>query len=209
MPQLESRLLIVTDRRQTGGRPLVSLLCQVLSAGTPGIQLRERDLPARNLVSLAREVLAMTAASKSQLIINDRVDVALTLNEVGVHLRSNSLPVSVARRLLGPQRLLGVSVHSVEEASRAGAEGADYAVFGPVYETASKREFGPPLGLSLLEQACRRATIPIVAIGGVTAARVREVRCAGAFGVAVIGAIFGADDVAAATRGLIGAVTAP
>lgn len=207
MPTLFSRLLVVTDRHQTKGRPLVPLLQQVLTAGTPAIQLRERDLSAGELVTLAREVQAVMASSKSQLLINDRVDVALALEGVGVHLRSNSLPLPVARQMLGSQRLLGISVHAVEEAVQAEATGADYIVLGPIYETPSKQTFGPPLGIHTLEKACKLVRIPIVGIGGVTAARAREMRGAGAFGAAVITAIFGADDVESATRELLDAVT--
>ena len=207
MPQLESRLLLVTDRHQTNGRPLVPLLQQVLTAAAPAIQLRERDLSARELLTLAREVQAVTASRRSQLLINDRIDVALALEGVGVHLRSNSLPVSVARQLLGARRLLGISVHAVEEAVQAESQGADYIVLGPIYETPSKQMFGPPLGIHTLEKACRLVRIPIIGIGGVTAARAREMRRAGAFGVAVITAILGAADVESATRELLDAVT--
>ncbi len=206
MPKLSSRLLVVTDRHQTNGRPLVPLLQRVFTAGAPAIQLRERDLSARELVTLAREVQAVPASCRSQLLINDRIDVALALEGVGVHLRSNSLPVSVARQLLGAQRLLGISVHAVEEAVLGESQGADYIVLGPIYETPSKQMFGPPLGIHTLEKACRLVRIPIVGIGGVTAVRAREMRCAGAFGVAVITAILGADDVESATRELLEAV---
>ncbi len=207
MPTLSSRLLVVTDRHQTNGRPLVPLLQQVLTAGVPAIQLRERDLSVRELLALAREVRAVTVSSGSQLLINDRIDVALALEGVGVHLRSNSLPLSVARRMLGAQRLLGISVHSVEEGLSAESQGADYIVLGPIYETPSKQMFGPPLGIHTLEKACMLVRIPIIGIGGVTAARAREMRRAGAFGAAVITAILGADDVASATRELLDAVT--
>jgi thiamine-phosphate pyrophosphorylase len=205
--QLSSRLLLVTDRHQTKGRPLVPLLQRVLSAAVPIVQLRERDLSARELVTLAREVQVLTASRRSQLLINDRIDVALALEGVGVHLRSNSLPVSVARELMGAQRLLGISVHTVEEAVLAQSQGADYVVLGPIYETPSKQMFGPPLGIHILEKACRLIRIPIIGIGGVTAARAREMRCVGAFGAAVITAILGADDIESATRELLDAVT--
>jgi thiamine-phosphate pyrophosphorylase len=205
--QLSSRLLLVTDRHQTKGRPLVPLLQRVLSAAVPIVQLRERDLSARELVTLAREVQVLTASRRSQLLINDRIDVALALEGVGVHLRSNSLPVSVARELLGAQRLLGISVHTVEEAVLAQSQGADYVVLGPIYETPSKQMFGPPLGIHILEKACRLIRIPIIGIGGVTAARAREMRCVGAFGAAVITAILGADDIESTTRELLDAVT--
>jgi thiamine-phosphate pyrophosphorylase len=207
MPQLESRLFLVTDRHQTNGRPLVPLLQRVLTAAAPAIQLREHDLSARELVTLAREVQAVMASRRSQLLINDRIDVALTLEGVGVHLRNNSLPVSVARQLLGARRLLGVSVHTVEEGLSAQSQGADYVILGPIYETPSKQMFGPPLGIHTLEKACRLVRVPIIGIGGVTAARAREMRRAGAFGVAVITAILGAADVESATRELLDAVT--
>ncbi|HYM88803.1 MAG TPA: thiamine phosphate synthase, partial [Nitrospiraceae bacterium] len=171
------------------------------------VQLRERDLSARELVTLAHEVQAVTASRRSQLLINDRIDVGLALEGVGVHLRSNSLPVSIARQLLGAQRLLGVSVHAVEEVLSAQSQGADYIVLGPIYETPSKQMFGPALGIHILEKACRLARIPIIGIGGVTTVRAREMRRAGAFGVAVITAILGAADVESATRELLDAVT--
>ena len=206
MPPVDFRLLVVTDRHQTNGRPLVSILQRVFSAAAPAIQLRERDLSARELLTLAREVQVLTASRRSQLLINDRIDVALALEGVGVHLRSNSLPVLVARELLGAQRLLGISVHTVEEGLLAQSQGADYVVLGPIYETPSKQMFGPPLGIHTLEKACRLISIPIIGIGGVTAARAREMRCAGAFGAAVITAILGADDIESATRELLDAV---
>lgn len=207
MQQLESRLFLVTDRHQTKGRPLVRLLQRVLTAAAPAIQLRERDLSARELVTLALELQVVTASRRSQLLINDRIDVALALEGVGVHLRSNSLPVSVARQVLGTQRLLGISVHAVEEAVQVESQGADYIVLGPIYETPSKQMFGPPLGIHTLERACRLVRLPIIGIGGVTAARAREMRRAGAFGVAVITAVLGAADVESATRELLDAVT--
>ncbi|MDH4187560.1 MAG: thiamine phosphate synthase [Nitrospira sp.] len=209
MLKLSSRLLLVTDRHHAKGRPLVPLLQRVCSAAAPAIQLRERDLPAMDLVALAREVQLLTESCRSQLLINDRIDVALALEGVGVHLRSNSLPVSVARQLLGPDRLLGISVHGVEEAVQAELQGADYVIFGPIYETPSKQRFGPPLGLAMLEKACGLVRIPIIGIGGVTAARACDVRQAGAFGVAVITAILGADDVESAARELLDAVMSP
>jgi thiamine-phosphate pyrophosphorylase len=206
MPSLESRLLLVTDRHQTNGRSLISTLQGILAVATPAIQLRERDLSTNNLLMLAREVHTVTTNRKSQLVVNDRIDVALSLDAVGVHLRSNSLPVTVARRLLGPHRLLGVSAHSMNEAMRAEGEGANYVVLGPVYDTPSKHIFGSPLGLSKLEEICRVVHVPVIGIGGITVDRARDVRRAGAFGVAVITAVFGADDVKAATRALLDAL---
>jgi thiamine-phosphate pyrophosphorylase len=206
MPSLNSRLLIVTDRQQTNGRPLRSILAQALKAGSLSIQLRERDLRAKELLALAEDIQRLIGPCRGQFVINDRLDVALSLEGAGVHLRSNSLPVSVARRVIGSDRLLGASVHSVSEAVQAEAGGADYVVLGPIYDTPSKQSFGPPLGLSKLEEAVRVVPIPILGIGGVTAARARDMRLAGAFGAAVITAVLGAEDVEAATHALLDAV---
>jgi thiamine-phosphate pyrophosphorylase len=206
MPRLESRLLLVTDRHQTQGRPLVSVLANALKAGSPAVQIRERDLCANELVALADGIRHLAAAGGSQVLINDRIDAALSFDGVGIHLRSDSLPVAVARRLIGPHRLIGVSVHSVSEAVQAEADGADYIVLGPIYDTPSKQMYGPPLGLSTLEEAARVVRVPIIGIGGVTAARARHMRLAGAFGVAVISAVLAADDVEAATRTLLDVV---
>ncbi|MFM7841004.1 MAG: thiamine phosphate synthase, partial [Nitrospira sp.] len=121
----------------------------------------------------------------------------------GVHLRSDSLPVGVARKLLGAARIIGVSTHSVDEAVRAEAEGADFVVVGPIYDTPSKREYGAPLGVQSLEEAARRCRIPVLAIGGITPARLPEVKRAGASGAAVVSSILSASSIEAATKQFI------
>jgi len=133
-------------------------------------------------------------------MINDREDLVLGLGADGVHLRADSLPVAAARRLLGADRLIGVSAHSADDVVRAESDGADFAVLGPIYETPSKREYGSPIGLRALEEAGRRCRLPVFAIGGMTVARVEEVRRAGAYGVAVVSAILSAASVESATR---------
>lgn len=207
MPAVDFRLLLVTDRQQTRGRSLLDVLTDALAAGVSAIQLRERELTSRDLVRLAKEVHELTAAHGAQLLINDRIDIAMTFNGAGVHLRANSLPVVTARNILGTQRLIGISTHSVEEAVRAEAEGADYVVLGPIYATPSKAVYGAPLGVGTLEEACRLVRVPIIGIGGVTAARADEMRRAGAFGVAVVTAVLGAVDVKHATHELLEAVS--
>lgn len=179
-----------------------------MEAGLRAVQLREKDLDPRALVTLAEELSASVREAGARLLINDRVDVALAGRADGVHLRSDSLPVAVTRRILGGDRLLGVSTHQVEEVIRAEGEGADFVVLGPVYETPSKRRYGAPLGLGPLERAAARCRIPIFAIGGITVPRVREVRRAGAYGVAVVSAILEADDVTGATREFVRETTA-
>ena len=209
MPHIDFPLYLVTDRTQTGGRPMVPLLRQAISAGLRAIQLREKDLDAAVLIDLAHDVLNLQRGATGQLLINDRVDVAMTLGNAGVHLRSDSLPVSVTRKLIGPDRLIGVSAHTVDEVGRAEAEGADFVVLGPIYDTPSKRQFGAPLGIRPLEEAATRYRLPVLAIGGITVSRVREVRRAGAFGVAVVSSILGSADVEAATCALMDAVSVP
>jgi thiamine-phosphate pyrophosphorylase len=169
-------------------------------AGVPAIQLRERDLPTGELLPLAQEIHSLTAPRAVPLILNDRVDLVLALNLDGVHLRANSLPVSVVRRLIGPNRLIGISTHSVEDVQRANHDGADYIIFGPIFDTPSKRSFGAPLGLEVLADVCRNSMVPIFAIGGITSERVRDVRRAGAHGVAVIGALLTSADISGAVR---------
>ncbi|MGE3977299.1 MAG: thiamine phosphate synthase [Nitrospira sp.] len=200
MPSVNFRLLLVTDRTQAGDRSLPSLIRHAVSAGLPAVQLRERDLSSRELLPLAQEIQSITAPHAVPLIVNDRVDLMMALNLDGVHLRSDSLPPRSVRRLIGPRRLMGVSTHSVEDVRRANQGGADYVVFGPIFETPSKRPFGPPLGLDLLADVCRRSSIPVIAIGGITRERVRPVRRAGAHGVAVIGALLSRDDIGEAVR---------
>jgi thiamine-phosphate pyrophosphorylase len=200
MPPVNFRLLLVTDRHLVQGCSLSTVLSQAIMAGVPAIQLRERDLPTGELLPLAQEIHSLTAPRAVPLILNDRVDLVLALNLDGVHLRANSLPVSVVRRLIGPNRLIGISTHSVEDVQRANHDGADYIIFGPIFDTPSKRSFGAPLGLDVLADVCRNSMVPIFAIGGITSERVRDVRRAGAHGVAVIGALLTSADISGAVR---------
>ena len=206
MPPVNFRLLLVTDRHRTRGRSLPSVLKQAVNAGLPAVQLRERDLPTSELLLLAQEIRSITSRRAVPLIINDRVDLMLALNLDGVHLRANSLPISAVRRLAGADRLIGISTHSLAEVQEANGEGADYVVFGPIFDTPSKRQFGSPVGLEQLAEVCSRSAVPVFAIGGVTRAFAPDVLRAGAHGVAVIGSILDRDDAAAATRELVDAL---
>jgi thiamine-phosphate pyrophosphorylase len=206
MPSINFRLYLVTDRHQTMGRPLLSVVGRALRAGVCAVQLRERDLPVRDLLVLATEFQHEMSGAK--LFINDRVDVALALDTPGVHLREGSLPTPAVRHLLHPRQLLGRSVHSLDGVASAERDGADFVVLGPIYDTPSKQAYGPPLGLGVLEQAARTTRIPIFAIGGITAVRAREVRGAGGFGVAVLSSILSATNVEKATEALCAAMEA-
>jgi thiamine-phosphate pyrophosphorylase len=209
MSRVDFSLYVVTDRHQTGGRPLVALLAQAVGAGLRAIQLREKDLGTRELLALCRELLSLARRSGARVLVNDRLDLVLAAGADGVHLRADSLPVSIARQLLGPHRLIGASAHSVEEVARAEADGADFVVLGPIYETASKMRYGPAIGLGPLAEATQGRRIPVFAIGGVTASRVPELRKAGAAGAAVISAVLGADSVESATHTLLESLREP
>lgn len=163
------------------------------------MQLRDKDLSGSALFRLAQRLRVATSRAGALLIVNERIDVALAVGADGVHLGGGALPVDVARTLLPAGALIGQSVHGVDEAA---ASDADFVFFGPVYDTPAKRAFGAPQGVGRLREAVDAARVPVIAIGGVDADGVAEVRDAGAAGVAVIRAILGASDPADATRAL-------
>jgi thiamine-phosphate pyrophosphorylase len=201
--RLDFDLYVITDRQQGGGRSLLTVVEAALRGGARAFQLREKDLSPRDLYPLALEMRQLTQAYGARLLINDRVDVALAVNADGVHLTTASLPASVARQLLGPDRLLGVSTHNLAEAQVAAQGGSDFLVFGPVFFTPSKAPYGQPVGLDALRAVRAAVTLPILAIGGIKKANLDQVLAAGADGIAVISAIIGADDPTAAAQDLL------
>lgn len=201
--QILPRLYLLTDRHQTLHRSLSSVLTQAMEAGARMIQIREKDLGTRDLISLSHCLLPLVKQYQGKVLLNDRIDLVIALGADGVHLRSDSLPVSVARRLLGTGHLIGVSTHSVEEARIAEGEGADLIVLGPIYDTPSKRSYGPPLGVQVLHEACRTIRLPIFAIGGITPTRIPHVLSSGAHGVAVISSILQSPSIQDSTRELL------
>lgn len=169
------------------------------------MQLRDKDLGGRELLALAERLRAETTARGAALWVNDRVDVALAVEADGVQLGADTLPVEAVRGMLPSWMRMSYSAHAVSEAA---ACGADLVIFGPVWDTPSKREYGPPQGIERLHEVARAATAPVLAIGGVDPERAREARAAGAHGVAVVRAILAAEDVANATARLLDAVLA-
>jgi thiamine-phosphate pyrophosphorylase len=200
------QLYLISDRRLAPGGDLPALLGRALQdipAGTVAVQLREKDLDADALRALALDVLAVTRPAGVPLLINDRVDVALAVQADGVHLAGHSLPAAEARALLGPNRVLAASTHSLAEATAAFTGGCDFATFGPVFQTPSKARYGAPLGLDKLREACAAlAPFPLVALGGVSSDNGAQCRAAGAEGVSVIRAVLAAPDPAVACRTL-------
>ncbi len=202
--ELGFRLYLVTDRSAVAG-PLEDAVEGCLEAGLKAVQLREKDLPVRRLLSLAQGLREATRRHGAKLFINDRADVALATGADGVQRAGTSLPVPALRSISPPGFLIGASVHSVDEACEA-QQGADFLVFGPVYDTPSKRQYGAPQGLRALERVVAAVSLPVFAVGGITAARVPEVTRAGASGVAVIGAVLGAARPADAVKTLLDAL---
>lgn len=175
--------------------PLLQQIESAASAGVDWIQIREKDLPGRELAVLARSALDRVRNSGTRIFVNDRMDVALAAGARGVHLGENSLPVReacrlreefFARRAQPPDFLIGVSCHSLESVLAAARGGADYVYFGPVFETPSKISYGPPQGVEALAEVCRAVQIPVLAIGGITLANAFDCLAAGAAGLAAI-----------------------
>ena len=200
---LDFSLYLITDRRQTAGRTLPAVVADALRGGLRAVQLREKDLDGCQLFKLAGELREITRKHGARLLINDRVDVALAVGADGVHLGKAGLPVSAARRVLGPGMLIGYSAHSLEEALQVQEDGADFVTLGPVYQTPSKAVYGEPLGLPAVAAAARTLTIPVFALGGVKAGSVDEILGAGIHGVALISAIIAATNPAAETELLL------
>jgi len=199
-------LALVTDRHLCQALSLEEAVAQAVEGGANLVQLREKDLPAAELSALAEKLRAVTQG-RALFLVNDRLDVALACAADGVHLPERGLPVAVARRLAGEGFIIGRSVHSVAEALRAQAEGADYVQAGTIFASRSHPDQSVA-GLGLLEAVAAAVTIPILAVGGITAANVGEVMGAGASGAAVISAILGAPSPREAARDLAKAMAA-
>ncbi len=195
------QLCYITDRRalapyRTGTglepKPLMPRILDAIRAGVDLVQIREKDLPTRELIELVEAAVEGARGTKTRIIVNDRLDVALALGAGGVHLGTQSIPAAAVRACLRRQArvaknfLVGVSCHSLAEAVAAEQSGANYALLGPIFETPSKAAFGPPLGLETLREVIRRVKIPVLALGGINLDRVKLCLEAGAAGIAGI-----------------------
>ncbi|MDI6893880.1 MAG: thiamine phosphate synthase [Bacillota bacterium] len=202
--ELRKRLLlyVIVDRAFAAGRGEEEIVAAAARGGATAIQLRSKELTARQLYLTGLSLRRLTREMGLLFIVNDRVDVALAVDADGVHLGREDLPLEAARRLMGRRKIIGVSVDTVEEAERARRGGADYLGAGPVFATTSKCDAGPAMGPDGLRSICRAVRIPLVGIGGVNVHNARRVLEAGAAGVAVISAVVSAPDVTAAAAAL-------
>ncbi|MFN3653495.1 MAG: thiamine phosphate synthase [Armatimonadota bacterium] len=196
----ESVLMLVTDRKRCGERSLPEVVEAAIEGGVNVVQLRERDLPAGELLKLARQLRGV-CGTRALLLINDRVDVAILSGADGVHLGENGLPVAAVRQMLPPSMLVGRSAHSKNSARQADLDGADYLVVGTIFPSPSHPD-AEPAGEELLRDVSTRTQVPVIAIGGVTAENAASCFAAGASGIAVVSAILGSDDPRAAAQRL-------
>jgi thiamine-phosphate diphosphorylase len=194
---------IVTDEYINPGRTHIEIARAAIAGGADVIQLRDKTASSRKLFEDAMEIRHLTWKAKIPFIVNDRLDIALACNADGLHVGQSDLPALVARQLLGEDKILGVSAETVAEAIQAEKDGVNYLGVGPIFEARStKPDASHPIGLAMLAEIRRQTSLPIIAIGGITAANAVETLSAGATGIAVISAVIAASDIQNATRRL-------
>lgn len=196
------QLHVITDTQIAHGRSLAEIVSAAISGGATAVQLREKLASTRDVIALGQVLHTITQKVGIPLIVNDRIDVALAINAEGAHVGQKDMPAILARRLLGPTKILGVSVSRLNEARQAQADSADYIGVGDIFGTRSKTNTGSPIGLGVLTEIVQGVSIPTIGIGGITSHNAHQVIQAGASGIAVISAVIGAEDVKKATSQL-------
>lgn len=185
LPSSRPLLCYITDRKSAPGGEGLAVIERAIAAGIELIQVREKDLPVRALLTLAEAAVARAQGAATRVLVNDRLDVALAAGASGVHLPAHGIPVAEVRRAY-PRLLIGASCHTLDELRRAEDGGADFAVFGPVFAPLSKASERPPLGVERLAEAASAVKIPVLALGGITVENATECLQAGAAGIAAI-----------------------
>jgi thiamine-phosphate pyrophosphorylase len=199
---LDLRLYAVLPATGGHGNQALQAAGLALEGGATVLQYRDKQGGTRSMWQQAQALRHLCHRRGVPLLVNDRLDIALAVDAAGVHLGQGDLPVAVARRVLGPQAVIGVSVLTLAEALHAADEGADYVSVSPLFATATKPDAGPPAGLAQLALIARHSPLPVIAIGGISAANAADAIAAGAAGVAVVSAIFSSPCPRQAAAGL-------
>jgi thiamine-phosphate pyrophosphorylase len=194
------RFYAILDAAQIGGRPPAAICEILLAAGVRLIQYRDKRASSRELYETCCQLAEQVRRAGGIFVVNDRADVARAVGADGVHLGQEDLPVELARRVLEPGKWVGYSTHSLAQVREADRSSADYIAFGPIFPTPSKEKPDPVVGLEGLRQARQATRKPLVAIGGITLEKVRDVVAAGADSVAVIADLLKAPDIGARAR---------
>jgi len=195
-------LYIITDRRISHGKSHLEVAESALAGGATVIQFRDKEMKDSEVIDVCRKIHKLTREKGIPFIVNDRVEVAKAVDAEGVHLGQEDAPLNFARKVLGKEKIIGISVETVEQAIKAVEGGADYLGIGPIYPTATKPDAGKVLGIARLKEIRESVNIPIVAIGGINENNLEEVLRAGADGIAVISAVVSAPDITEACRKL-------
>jgi len=197
-PPRKWNLYVITDRRLSRGRSHEMVIRSAILGGADVIQFREKDSSTAEMYREACLLRTVTRELNIPFLINDRLDIALAVDADGVHLGQDDLPVSVARRILGPEKIIGISTHSLDQVRAAAREAVDYIAIGPIFPTQTK-QIDRPLGVGLVSQAKAITNVPLVVIGGINEKNIDEVFRAGADIAAVISAVVNAEDIEKST----------
>lgn len=200
--ELDYSLYLVTDRNILKGKPLYEAVEQAILGGVTLVQLREKDASTREFYKQALELKKITETYNIPLIINDRLDILQAVDAEGVHLGQSDMPLVAARNILGKNKIIGISVGSVEEALEAEKNGADYVGIGTIFFTGTKKDIDIPIGIEGLKSVYNSINIPAVAIGGINENNFREVLSTGIDGISVVSAIFGKNNIRDAAEAL-------
>lgn len=194
------RLYLVTERSMLRGRDLTDVVMQAVEGGVTMVQLREKDISTLEFIELAQALKSVLMRMRVPFIINDRVDVALAVDADGVHIGQSDMPYDIARRMLGSDKIIGLSVENFAEIEEANRLDVDYIGVSPVFATPTKTDTAMPFGLDGLREAVRRSLHPSVAIGGINKSNFRSVLSTGTNGIAVVSAIMDSDNPREASR---------
>jgi len=195
-------LYFLTDRGLSK-QGIVEDVKQVLEAGCRIVQYREKEKSTREMVQEAGEIAGLCKGTGGLFLVNDRIDVAMAVDADGVHLGQDDMPLEVARKILGSEKVIGITAHNLEEALQAEQNGADYVCVSPIFHTDTKKDAGEPAGIDLVRKVKQKVKVPVAAIGGINKENVKQVVDAGADSVAVISAIVCSENVEAAAKAII------